>query len=62
MEKFGWELGLIRGSKAKYGELEKEYQQGGVPFDELEEGEDAPVIVDLEGLDSDDDRPILVGF
>ncbi|GAA6061971.1 hypothetical protein JCM10212_005215 [Sporobolomyces blumeae] len=62
MEKFGWDLGMIEGSKARYGELRDEMtDRGEVPFEDLEEGEDAPVIVDLEG-DDDDDRPILVGF
>lgn len=67
MEKFGWELGLIEGSKAKYGELRtssssrgNKEEVGEVPFEELEEGEDAPVIVDLEGVD--EDAPILIGF
>ncbi|GAA5890814.1 hypothetical protein JCM5296_003429 [Sporobolomyces johnsonii] len=68
MEKFGWDLGLIEGTKARYFELrqakpkkreagalgsewedeEEEGDGGGIPFEELEEGEDAPVIVDLE--------------
>jgi hypothetical protein len=62
MEKFGWDLGLIEGSKARYGKLKEELDQGGeVPFEELEEGEDAPVIVDL-GDEEDEDAPILVGF
>lgn len=57
MEKFGWDLGMIAGTRAPprppsrrddhddTGEGDSE----GIPFDELEEGEDAPVIVDLEG-------------
>ncbi|GAA5876828.1 hypothetical protein JCM16303_006299 [Sporobolomyces ruberrimus] len=62
MEKFGWDLGLIEGSKARYGKLKEELDQGGeVPFEELEEGEDAPVIVDL-GDEADEDAPILVGY
>ncbi|GAA5963392.1 hypothetical protein JCM3765_003052 [Sporobolomyces pararoseus] len=64
MEKFGWELGLIEGSKARYGELERMKEKAGgggeVPFEDLEEGEDAPVIVDLE--EGDEDSPILIGF
>ncbi|GAA5919404.1 hypothetical protein JCM1841_005995 [Sporobolomyces salmonicolor] len=67
MEKFGWDLGLIEGTKARYFELRqsttKEREGGGlgsewedqeegdtgeIPFEELEEGEDAPVIVDPE--------------
>lgn len=60
-EKFGWDLGIIRGSRAKYttaaagqGRVYKEEDE--LDFEELEEGEDAPVIVDDEGLylDSDD--------
>ncbi|GAA6011149.1 hypothetical protein JCM11491_006741 [Sporobolomyces phaffii] len=62
MERFGWDLGLIEGSKAKYGRLKTRLDSGDgqVPFEELEEGEDAPVIVDLE--DGDEDAPIFVGF
>ncbi|GAA5897504.1 AAR2 splicing factor family protein [Sporobolomyces salmoneus] len=62
MERFGWELGLIEGTKAKYTELTRKEEEGDgegeVPFEELEEGEDAPVIVDLDG----EDGTILVGF
>jgi A1 cistron-splicing factor AAR2 len=54
-EKFGWDLGVIKGSRAGYataapgqGRTWKEYDE--MDFEELEEGEDAPVIVDEEGL------------
>ncbi|GAA5940604.1 AAR2 splicing factor family protein [Sporobolomyces koalae] len=63
MEKFGWDLGIVKGSKAKYGQLELDSKRDdrdgdeGIPFEELEEGEDAPVIVDL----GDQDEVLVVG-
>ncbi|GAA5912724.1 hypothetical protein JCM6882_005772 [Rhodosporidiobolus microsporus] len=52
MEKFGWDLGVIRGSKAGYltGAGRPQREEDEVDFEDLEEGEDAPVIVDDEGL------------
>ncbi|GAA5823056.1 hypothetical protein JCM11251_007468 [Rhodosporidiobolus azoricus] len=52
MEKYGWDLGVIRGSRAGYltGEGRSRREGDEVDFEDLEEGEDAPVIVDDEGL------------
>ena len=53
-EKFGWELGMIRGSRKRTGEeLSKLNSASGervedeVDIEDLEEGEDAPIIVDM---------------
>ncbi|GAA5969409.1 hypothetical protein JCM11641_008107 [Rhodosporidiobolus odoratus] len=51
-EKFGWDLGVIRGSRAKYtvarGRAKREEDE--IDLEDLEDGEDAPVIVDEDGL------------
>lgn len=50
--KFGWDLGIIRGSRAKYlstaGRSQRDDDE--VDLEDLEEGEDAPVVVDDKGL------------
>lgn len=52
-EKFGWELGMIKGSRKRSSgeelsrlsrEVERENE---VDIEDLEEGEDAPIIVDM---------------
>ncbi|GAA6055121.1 hypothetical protein JCM3770_007451 [Rhodotorula araucariae] len=50
--KFGWELGVIRGSRAKYLSRDGRSRRAEdeVDLEDLEEGEDAPVVVDDEGL------------
>ncbi|BGP42201.1 hypothetical protein JCM10449v2_006206 [Rhodotorula kratochvilovae] len=50
--KFGWELGVIRGSRAKYLSREGRSRRAEdeVDLEDLEEGEYAPVVVDDEGL------------
>ncbi|BGP18564.1 hypothetical protein JCM10213_003027 [Rhodosporidiobolus nylandii] len=51
MAKFGWDLGVIKGSRARYtteGRTQREEDE--IDLEDLEEGEDAPVIVDEEGL------------
>ncbi|GAA5859061.1 hypothetical protein JCM8547_003987 [Rhodosporidiobolus lusitaniae] len=60
-ERFGWDLGVIKGSRAGYttaapGQGRVWHDADEQDLDELEEGEDAPVIVDEEGLyiNSDD--------
>lgn len=55
VEKFGWELGMIKGSRGRKHGYEGEqikrdpgvYSDDEVDLDDLEEGEDAPVIVEL---------------
>lgn len=50
--KFGWDLGIIRGSRAKYlsaaGRSKRDEDE--VDLEDLEEGEDAPVVVDGDAL------------
>ena len=51
-EKFGWELGMIRGSRKRSGEelsksLREAERENEVDIEDLEEGEDAPIIVDM---------------
>ncbi|GAA6003873.1 hypothetical protein JCM10207_006446 [Rhodosporidiobolus poonsookiae] len=52
MEKYGWDLGVIKGSRAQYtapqGRSQREEDE--IDLEDLEEGEDAPVIIDDEGL------------
>lgn len=55
VEKFGWELSMIKGSRGRKHGYEGEqikrdpgvYSDDEVDLDDLEEGEDAPVIVEL---------------
>lgn len=50
--KFGWDLGIIRGSRAKYlsaaGRSKRDEDE--VDLEDLEEGEDAPVVLDDDAL------------
>ncbi|KPV73637.1 uncharacterized protein RHOBADRAFT_54834 [Rhodotorula graminis WP1] len=50
--KFGWDLGVIRGSRAKYlsasGRSKRDEDE--VDLEDLEEGEDAPVVLDDDAL------------
>ncbi|GJN92467.1 hypothetical protein Rhopal_005497-T1 [Rhodotorula paludigena] len=50
--KFGWDLGVVRGSRAKYLSAGGRAQRAAdeVDLEDLEEGEDAPVVLDEEGL------------
>ncbi|GAA6038389.1 hypothetical protein JCM8097_007624 [Rhodosporidiobolus ruineniae] len=58
MGKFGWDLGVVKGSRARYtvAEGRAKREEDEVDLEDLEEGEDAPVIMDEEGLyiNSDD--------
>lgn len=53
MEKFGWQLGMIKGSRrgaAVVEQLKRDtgvYSDDEVDLEDLEEGEDAPVIVEM---------------
>lgn len=51
MERFGWELGMIKGSRGREREQIKRdpgvYSDDEIDLDDLEEGEDAPVIVEM---------------
>ena len=42
VERFGWQLGMVRGSRHRFVSTEDD----GVAIEDLEEGEDAPVIVE----------------
>lgn len=57
MERFGWDLGVIKGTRAEYlvqgGRVERAEDE--VDLEDLEEGEDAPYVVDDEGLRGGDD-------
>ena len=51
-EKFGWEVGMIKGSRKRTGEelsksLREAERDNEVDIEDLEEGEDAPIIVDM---------------
>ena len=47
MERFGWDVGVIKGTKSGHAGGQVRRSEDEVDFEELEEGEDAPVIVEI---------------